>query len=86
MYSPLNIKIAVPTYYTIRSKKKTPLCVEDFDDKKYILNALKKSGIIYREQLLRHLDIGWYYLWTIPRCGDNARQIILQAIDRWNNK
>ena len=86
MYSPNNIRLAVPKYYNIRSKKKTPLTKEDFGHKTYVLTALQRSGIIYREQLLKHLDIGWYYLWTIPGCGDVARQIILRAIDKWNGK
>ena len=83
MYYPKNIKLAVPKYYTVRSKKKKVLTAEDFGGKKYVLNALSKSGIIYKEQLMKHLELGWYYLWTIPGCGDVARQIILKAIDRW---
>jgi hypothetical protein len=86
MYSPNNIRIAVPTYYSIKKKKMSLLLEKDFSDKRYILNALHKSGFMYREQLLKHLELGWYYLWTIPGIGDNAKQLILKAIDNWGIK
>lgn len=86
LQSPQNIAIAVNGYYDITSGPKTPLTEEDFGNRKYVLTALKKAGIIYREQLFKHLNNGWRYLWTIPGCGDGARQYILTAIDRWDGK
>lgn len=85
MYCPSNISIAVPEYFAM--DKGTLLTADDFFGKKYILNALNnKCGIIYREQLLNHLDNGWFYLYCLSGCGDIARQYILMAIDRWNGK
>lgn len=87
MMSPLSIEKAVAGFYSNKSLCKTPLTKWDFGGKQYIITALnKKSEIYYREQLLKHLSMGWHYLWTIPGCGDGARQSILEAIDRWNEK
>lgn len=87
MWSPKNIELAVNGYYTDKKLCKTRLTKRDFGDKTYILNALaNKSGIMYKEQLLKHLDNGWYFLWCIPGCGDGARKEILIAIDKWNGK
>ena len=86
MYSPKNIRIAVPKYYKITKKNQTKLTESDFGSSIYILNRLHESGIMTREQLFRHLELGWYYLWTIPGCGDASRQIILMAIDKWKSK
>jgi hypothetical protein len=84
LYSPKNITKAAPKYYTMPKTHRTEITSDDFENR--ILNSLKKSGIIYREQLYRHLDMGYYYLWTIPGCGDAARQKILMTIDKWNGK
>lgn len=85
LLSPNNIAIAVNGYYDIKGTK-TPITKWDFDERQYIVSGLAKSGIIYREQLYRHIDNGWYFLWTIPRCGDVARQSILKAFDKWGYK
>lgn len=84
MYSPQNISIAVPRYYKIKSKKQHKITEFDFDGNKYIANRLIDAGLDTREKLNRHLKNGWYYLWTIPGCGDSSRQRILMAIDKWN--
>lgn len=84
MYSPQNIAMAVNGYYNV--KNGTKISEYDFGGKKYIVRALNKAGIEYREQLYKHLSNGWYYLWTIPGCGDAARQKILIAIDDWAGK
>ena len=84
MYSPQNISIAVPRYYKIKSKKQHKITEFDFDGNKYIANRLIEAGLDTREKLNRHLKNGWYYLWTIPGCGDSSRQKILMAIDKWN--
>ena len=88
MYYPSNISLAVPKYYKVNTKTKNPHIVlkeSDFGGNKYIITALeKKSGIIYREQLLKHLSNGYLFLWTLPGCGDKARRSILMAIDKWN--
>ena len=92
MYSPKNIELAVPGYFpkprTEKDKETfTLLKAEDFGNCKYIVSALqKKSDIYYREQLMKHISAGWYYLWTIPGCGDAARMKILMAIDKWDGK
>lgn len=100
MYSPINIAKAVPDFYIspekLFEKYDVPsynsfdtekiLTKEDFGNKQYIITALNKSGIYTQYQLLKHLSLGWYYLWTIPGCGDGARQQILMAVDRWNKK
>lgn len=83
MYSPQNISIAVPRYYKIKSKNQHKITEADFGGNKYITNRLIEAGLDTREKLLRHLHNGWYFLWTIPGCGDNSRQKILLAIDRW---
>jgi len=84
MYSPNNIRLAVPGFYNITKLNQKSLTKEDFYGQQYIVTALNKSGIDTREKLLKHLSLGWYYLWSIPGCGDNARQYILMAIDKWN--
>lgn len=87
IYHPKNIAIAIPKYYKVPKKKSTLLRLDDFNGKKYILNALdKKSNFIYREQLLRHLSNGYHFLWTIPGCGDEARKTILMALDKWRKE
>lgn len=87
MWSPKNIELAVAGFYSDNKLCKTKLTKRDFGDRTYILNALsRKSGIEYKEQLLKHLDNGWYFLWCIPGCGDGARKEILVAIDKWNGK
>jgi hypothetical protein len=87
MWSPKNIELAVKGYYSNKRLCKTKLTKYDFGDKAYILNALvNKYGIEYKEQLLKHLNNGWFFLWCIPGCGDGARQEILIAIDKWNGK
>ena len=86
MYSPRCIKMAVPKFYKITTKKKTKLNVGDFDNRKFILTALNKQGIEYREQLYKHLSMGWHYLWTIPGVGNLAKEKILKAIDKWNEE
>ena len=86
LYSPKLITIAMPYYYSIaKSDTQHKLTIDDFEGNKYILSALERSGLDTRERLLKHLANGWYFLWTIPGCGDNARQCILMAIDKWNN-
>lgn len=82
MYSPKNIGTAVNGYYYVRGAE-TILTKMDFSGKQYIVTALERAGIRSREQLFKHLNNGWYYLWTIPGCGDGARQKILMAIDKW---
>ena len=32
------------------------------------------------------LTTTWFHLWTIPGCGDGARQKILLAIDKWEGR
>jgi len=87
MMSPLSIGKAISGFYSNKSLCKTLLTKWDFGGKQYIITALnKKSEIYYKEQLLKHLSMGWHYLWTIPGCGDGARQSILEAIDKWNEK
>lgn len=86
LMSPKNISIAVHNYYKVRKKKVTKFTEADFGGRKYIITALERSGITCREQLYMHLDNGWYYLWTIPGCGDAARQAILKAIDTWDER
>jgi hypothetical protein len=84
MYAPNSIRIAIPKFYKIKiNHEETKLHKSDFDDQKYIMTALEKSGIDTREKLFKHISLGWYYLWTIPGCGDAARQSILMAIDKW---
>lgn len=85
LHYPKNIEIAIPGFYNygIEEDYCTPLRKEMFGDRKYIVTALNKSSIVYKEQLMRHLSLGWYYLWSIPGCGDAARQAILKAIDNW---
>jgi len=86
MYSPKAIETAVPGYYTRYNDLKDKEFNEwDFGGKKYILTALNKAGIYNREQLYAHLKFGWYFLWTIPGCGDGARQRILMALNVWEN-
>ena len=86
MYAPNNIQIAVPKFYKLKLKNETKLTKYDFGGQQYILTALLKAGIDTKEKLYKHLSLGWYYLWTIPGCGDNARQYILMAIDKWNEE
>lgn len=86
MYNPKFIEIAAPGYYTRFSDKDTKFNELDFGGKKYIVTALNKAGIYNKDQLYAHLKHGWYYLWTIPGCGDGARQRILMTLDEWNNK
>jgi hypothetical protein len=86
MYSPKNIATAINGYYIINKKNQYELKAEDFGGSKYIITALNKSGIHTKEQLYKHLSNGWWYLWTIPGCGDGARQKILTAIDKWNER
>ena len=82
MYIPVNIKITIPNYYNIKNNEETILHKEDFGNDKYIINRLNESGILTREQLNRHLEAGWYYLWTIPGIGEASRQKILKALDK----
>lgn len=88
MLSPNNIRIAVPSFYNLKGKNNTRTEIKDsdFGQQKYIKTRLNNSGIYTREVLLRHLSLGWYYLWTIPGCGDNARMSILLAIDKWKSE
>ena len=86
MYWTENITRAIPNYYKVDEKGATKLTKYDFGEKQYIITALNKTGIYYKEQLLKHLSNGWYYLWTIPGCGDAARQRILMTIDEWNGR
>lgn len=83
MYSPLNISIAIPNFYKLKLNDETKFTDSDFGGQKYISRALIKAGLDTREKLYKHLSLGWYYLWTIPGCGDNARQSILISIDNW---
>lgn len=85
MYAPNNIRIAIPKFYKISKVHQKKLSEYDFDGQKYIYTALLKSGLDTKEKLVKHLSLGWYYLWTIPGCGDNARQTILLTIDKWNS-
>ena len=87
MHYPANICKAVSEFYNTNPDGNSYIHLlynEDFGFCRYIVNALNKSGIYSREQLMRHLSLGWEYLWSIPGCGDGARQEILRAIDRWN--
>ena len=84
MRSPEHIRKASPSYYDINTVVAIPMTKEDFGNKTYILHALNKSGFYYREELIKHLSLGWKYLWTIPGCGEGARQMILEALDKWN--
>lgn len=91
MYSPKNIEMAVPGYYPKPRTEEDEanfhrLTEADFGNCKYILTALHKSNIYYREQLMQHFSLSWFYLWTIPGCGDGARQKILLAIDKWEGR
>lgn len=92
IYYPKNIKIANQYFYNIShicdkiKENPTFLTAETFDNRKYIITALNRSGIMYKEQLMRHLSLGWFYLWTIPGIGDAAKQTILKTIDKWNGK
>lgn len=83
MYSPQNIATAVLNYYEIEGDE-TPLTDFDFGGRKYIMTALGKAGLYSKERLMKHLSNGYYYLWTIPGCGDVARQTILIAVDKWD--
>ena len=85
LYSPENISIAIPKYYKIKGKV-TEFTDSDFSGNRYIRNRLVISGITCREQLLKHLEAGWYYLWTIPGIGDASRQRILMTLDKWNEE
>lgn len=58
----------------------------DLDGAQYIVTALRKSGIFTKKQLYKHLSLGYYYLWSIPGCGNVAIQKILKAIDKWENR
>lgn len=80
MYYPSNIEIAIPGFYKCTGKRLTKITEVDFG-KKYIVTALNRSGIYYKEQLKIHLDNGWRFLWTIPGIGDGARISIITAID-----
>ena len=88
IYSPRYISMAVPKYYKLKNYNDTKeLTADDFGGKTYIVNALKKkSGIYYKEQLLKHLSNGWYFLWTLPGCGAGARMTILMSIDKWTGR
>ena len=99
MYFPKNIEFAAPGYYPkprslddrenpeFENEEFTRLRDSDFGNSKYVLSALqKKSNIYYREQLYKHLELGWYYLYTLPGCGDGARIKILMALDKWEGK
>jgi hypothetical protein len=88
IYSPKYISMAVPKYYKLKNYNNAKeLTAEDFYGKKYIVNALRnKSGIIYKEQLLKHLNNGWYFLCTLPGCGTGARMTILMSIDKWSGR
>jgi hypothetical protein len=86
MYSPQNIALAINGYYDIPEDKGTPILETDFPGDIRVYNALRNSGFYYREQLYKHLNNGWYYLWTIPKCGDISRQLILRAIDNWEGR
>jgi len=88
MYRPLNIAKAVPKFYDVKRYSYTDkqLTKLDFNNKQYIITALNRSGIYTKEQLLKHLSLGYFFLWTIPGIGDTARQIILKTLDRWNGK
>lgn len=84
---PQCISFLDPSYYdkyTIKGGNVHPLSKYDFGGKQYIVTALNNCGIKTREALLKHLSNGWYYLWTIPGCGDTARQYILMALDQWD--
>ena len=92
IYAPKNIEMAVPGYYPKPRTEEDEtenyhrLTEADFGNCKYIITALHKSNIYYREQLMQHLSLSWFYLWTIPGCGDGARQKILLAIDKWEGR
>lgn len=91
MLSPKNIELAVPGYYPKPRTEEEEvnfhrLTEEDFGNNKYVITALHKSNIYYREQLMKHLSTTWFHLWTIPGCGDGARQKILLAIDKWEGR
>lgn len=86
MFAPKHIASAINGYYDIKKKDQHILTAEDFGRAKYVVTALNKSGIYTKEQLYKHLSNGWWYLWTIPGVGDGARQKILTAIDRWNER
>jgi hypothetical protein len=81
IYSPINIAIAVPRYYKLR-KKQIPIKESDFDNK-YLYNRLIASGLDTREKILRHIEDGYYLLWTIPGCGDESKIKLLTVIDKW---
>jgi len=87
MYNPKFIEIAAPGYYTRYNNLKIKIFNEwDFGGKKYVITALNKAGIFNRDQLYAHLKHGWYFLWTIPGCGDGARQRILMTLDEWEKE
>lgn len=91
MYYPKNIELAVPGYYpkprTEEDEENFHKLIEsDFGNNKRIITALHKSNIYYREQLMQHLSLSWFYLWTIPGCGEGSRQGILMAIDKWEGR
>ena len=83
MYSPQNIATAVLNYYEVQGQE-TLLKDSDFGGRKYIITALDKAGLYSKERLMKHLTNGYYYLWTIPGCGDVARQRILMTVDAWD--
>ncbi|MBR6289165.1 MAG: sigma-70 family RNA polymerase sigma factor [Acholeplasmatales bacterium] len=82
--SPNNIALVVPDYYKIDYDNSKALTKEDFGNKQYVITQLHRSGIYYKEQLIKHLSNGWNYLWTIPGCGEGARKLILLALDNWD--
>ena len=83
IYSPLNIAIAIPRYYSLGRGKF--IKESDFDNK-YLFNRLIKSGLDTREKILRHIEDGYYLLWTIPGCGDESKIKLLTVIDKWKEE
>ena len=81
IYSPINIAIAVPRYYNLR-KRQTPIKESDFNNK-YLYNRLIACGLDTREKILRHIEEGYFLLWTIPGCGDESKIKLLTVIDKW---
>ena len=79
-------QLASEVLCTIDKKQDKFISKLDFNGAQYIVNALHKSGIYTKRQLYKHLSLGYYYLWSIPGCGNIAIQKILRAIDKWENR